>query len=54
MKQKKLDIQHESDWSNSTQIFNEKAALKFSLMRKMNHIRTSFELEVNLIIRIFN
>ena len=28
MKQKMLDIQHESDWSNSTQIFNEKAAVK--------------------------
>ena len=28
MKQKKLDIQHESDWSNSTQSFNEKAAVK--------------------------
>ena len=34
MKQKKLDIQHESDWSNSTQSFNEKVAVKIWLNEK--------------------
>ena len=34
MKQKMLDIQHESDWSNSTEIFNEKAAVKIWFDKK--------------------
>ena len=27
-KKKLLDVQHESDWSNSIKIFNEKAAMR--------------------------
>ena len=34
MKQKMLDIQHESDWSNSTEIFNENAAVKIWFDKK--------------------
>ena len=34
MKQKMLDIKHEGDWSNSTQIFNEKAAVKIWFDKK--------------------
>ena len=34
MKQKLLDIQDEIDWSNSTQIFNEKTAVKIWFDKK--------------------
>ena len=50
-KQKLLDVHHESDWPNSTQIFNEKAAM--GMMRWREQLRAFCEVEVNIVIKIF-